>query len=453
MDRSILLYIVVPLLLLVVSLSFHSRSSTTLKETRQEVQFVKNVVAEAEKSGTVALPTALSKAEELLSATRLTVEDRLELLEVAGSLARKLKRLQTAEKHHRESLKIKGERGATAFSLLRSYVDIVTDLQRDGRPKDGLAVILEAESTIAKSLPNEAVSLLLRLGARLFTCMGELEMAQKRIEKSITLHVPMNLGETLQYRSILQRRLVEFGPGSSERVKLERLVDGLTSRVMKTSRYADPMQLPHHFVKGLESKAWHEPTLSFKGALLPMVKLLERADLVEALFKEYDALRQTGRLRVDADCIHEPVSGKEWSRYEVTAVWNLIGSADRSCSVKHSPVACQLLSELQELGGPTVLRLGFSAVEAGAWIRPHYGASNTKIKLHLGVRVPDGGCATMRVGTERRAWVQGKVLVFDDSFEHEVKNSCDSTRVVLQVVVRHPGIKVKEATPLVTEDH
>ena len=32
------------------------------------------------------------------------------------------------------------------------------------------------------------------------------------------------------------------------------------------------------------------------------------------------------------------------------------------------------------------------------------------------------------------------MLVFDDSFEHEVHNDCDEERVVFQLVIRHPDI-------------
>jgi aspartyl/asparaginyl beta-hydroxylase (cupin superfamily) len=48
-------------------------------------------------------------------------------------------------------------------------------------------------------------------------------------------------------------------------------------------------------------------------------------------------------------------------------------------------------------------------------------------------------CATLRVGNETRAWAAGRVLFFDDSFEHEVVNRCDAERVVFQLVFEHPG--------------
>jgi aspartate beta-hydroxylase len=41
-----------------------------------------------------------------------------------------------------------------------------------------------------------------------------------------------------------------------------------------------------------------------------------------------------------------------------------------------------------------------------------------RLTVHLGLRVPRG--CSLRVAEETRAWEEGKCLVFDDSFEHEV---------------------------------
>ena len=98
-----------------------------------------------------------------------------------------------------------------------------------------------------------------------------------------------------------------------------------------------------------------------------------------------------------------------------------------------------MLSRIWDATPVAVLRAGFSAVEAGTWIKPHYGMTNTKIKLHLGIIVPPN-CAEMRVGNETRVWKQGKALAFDDSFEHEVLNGCGTDRVVFQLVLRHPDV-------------
>ena len=37
-------------------------------------------------------------------------------------------------------------------------------------------------------------------------------------------------------------------------------------------------------------------------------------------------------------------------------------------------------SKSSQLPLPTVLRAGYSAVEAGAWIRPHFGETNAQLK-------------------------------------------------------------------------
>jgi hypothetical protein len=48
--------------------------------------------------------------------------------------------------------------------------------------------------------------------------------------------------------------------------------------------------------------------------------------------------------------------------------------------------------------------------------------TNAQLKLHLGLVVPEHGrCSCLRVGNKTRPWQEGRVLFFDDSFEHEVR--------------------------------
>jgi len=46
----------------------------------------------------------------------------------------------------------------------------------------------------------------------------------------------------------------------------------------------------------------------------------------------------------------------------------------------------------------------------------------------------------VRAGTEIRPWREGRAVVFDDSFEHEVWNDTDRTRAVLLFDVWHPDL-------------
>jgi aspartate beta-hydroxylase len=68
---------------------------------------------------------------------------------------------------------------------------------------------------------------------------------------------------------------------------------------------------------------------------------------------------------------------------------------------------------------------------------------------------PRTGCDTglpLRVSSEVVSWQEGKCLVFDDSFEHEVWNKSDCERVVLLIQFWHPdlteAVGAQRASPL-----
>ena len=61
------------------------------------------------------------------------------------------------------------------------------------------------------------------------------------------------------------------------------------------------------------------------------------------------------------------------------------------------------------------------------------------LRYHLGLIVPeDAESCRIRVGEDYRHWEEGKSMIFDDTFNHEVWNDTDETRVVLFVDVMRP---------------
>ena len=84
----------------------------------------------------------------------------------------------------------------------------------------------------------------------------------------------------------------------------------------------------------------------------------------------------------------------------------------------------------------------FSAMMPGSHARPHCGTTNAKLRCHLPLQVPEG--CRMRVGNEVVRWSEGKLLVFDDSFEHEVWTAGDRARFVLVFDVYHPDLRPEE---------
>jgi aspartate beta-hydroxylase len=84
----------------------------------------------------------------------------------------------------------------------------------------------------------------------------------------------------------------------------------------------------------------------------------------------------------------------------------------------------------------------FSQLRPGARIPPHTGLINTRLICHLPLIVPEG--CSFRVGNETRAWQEGRVLLFDDTIEHEAWNTSERTRVVLLFEVWRPELSEEE---------
>jgi beta-hydroxylase len=81
----------------------------------------------------------------------------------------------------------------------------------------------------------------------------------------------------------------------------------------------------------------------------------------------------------------------------------------------------------------------FSILSPRKHILDHRGPYKGVLRYHLGLIVPsDAPACRIRVGKDVRHWLQGGSLVFDDTFNHEVWNDTDETRVVLFVDVLRP---------------
>jgi aspartyl/asparaginyl beta-hydroxylase (cupin superfamily) len=93
--------------------------------------------------------------------------------------------------------------------------------------------------------------------------------------------------------------------------------------------------------------------------------------------------------------------------------------------------------------GPTVM---FSLLKAGARILPHTGMFNTRLICHLPLIVPPN--CRFRVGNEVRQWEEGKLLIFDDTIEHEAWNDSDEDRIVLIFDIWRPELSEREKQEL-----
>lgn len=127
----------------------------------------------------------------------------------------------------------------------------------------------------------------------------------------------------------------------------------------------------------------------------------------------------------------ESVRGGRWHQL---MLWDRGRRFDRAA--ERFPVTAELVSaipEATEFGNGFVM---ISWLQPGAWIAPHCGPTNSKARTHFCVRAADG--ARIRVGESERTWRDGECLVFDDSYEHEVRHEGTTPRVVLLIDVPNP---------------
>jgi len=81
----------------------------------------------------------------------------------------------------------------------------------------------------------------------------------------------------------------------------------------------------------------------------------------------------------------------------------------------------------------------FSLLEPGTHVKPHKGYSRMVLRSHLALIVPENGDMALRVDGITRQWVEGEVMVFDDSFEHEAWNFSEKRRAVLMFDFAKPS--------------
>lgn len=223
------------------------------------------------------------------------------------------------------------------------------------------------------------------------------------------------------------REIVFEGREKYGRSAMDRLEDAfLRALGMREKAVSShPLQRPNLFVPSLSGKPWHEAA-EFEGA-----RILE--ENWEWIREEVFAARNKAFQRFDDGTPH---SG-DWN-----AMYIRYGAAPVEVNRHLIPRTTELVNALPRIGPMAMI----SALNPGAHIKPHCGIYNFRITGHLGLEIPEG--CTFRVADETRGWSNGKMLVFDDSFEHEVWNRGSHTRYILLVDFWHPELTDAEVDTL-----
>jgi Aspartyl/Asparaginyl beta-hydroxylase len=196
--------------------------------------------------------------------------------------------------------------------------------------------------------------------------------------------------------------------------------------------WVHPMQRDRDHVAGLAARPLHDP-----GDLWFVARLEERAAVI------VDEVRRV--LDTPGDPLRHTLEDG-WLLAAGTWRQAYLFRDGRWCDdvAAHFPQTRAILAEIPEISTFSPGSVLVSRLSAGTHITPHCGSTNAVLRIHLGIRVPER--ASIRVADRTVRWAEGRCLVFDDSFEHEVHHDGAGDRVVLIIDTAHPDLAAT-ATP------
>ena len=88
---------------------------------------------------------------------------------------------------------------------------------------------------------------------------------------------------------------------------------------------------------------------------------------------------------------------------------------------------------------PGMMTAFFSILAPGKIIPPHRGPYKGLLRCHLALKVPEPKeQCWIKVGDRIEQWEEGKCLLFDDTYSHNVHNNTEGSRVVLFLDIVRP---------------
>lgn len=278
-----------------------------------------------------------------------------------------------------------------------------------------------------------------------------------RIAEQIDLRaLPAHFRHELNAASLRVRRLLldtlyaalddvdaAFGPSASVRMR----------RGARMFAGAEPLEFAHPLLRpGLFYVPDLPPVMFFDTAAFCWASIAE--DVFPEVRREYLELRGKGDPGFSPYVQHPDGSpaaetwrgvnnSKAWSTRHFYRHGERIDALHADC-----PATSAMLEaiDLQRIPGyaPECM---FSVLQPKARIPAHHGSANGRVIVHLPLIVPRN-CGAIRVGTETNAWVEGRLLAFDDAFRHEAWNDSDESRAVLIFDTWNPFLTEPERVAL-----
>ena len=126
--------------------------------------------------------------------------------------------------------------------------------------------------------------------------------------------------------------------------------------------------------------------------------------------------------------LSEPDEARSWRVFFLEALGRKIDS-----NRKLLPQTSRLLDRI-----PNLFQAQLSRLEPGKSVPRHAGPYNGYLRYHLALEVPRAEPPYMIIAGQRLDWIEGKGVLIDDTYDHEVINMRSQPRTVLIVDIDRP---------------
>ena len=169
-----------------------------------------------------------------------------------------------------------------------------------------------------------------------------------------------------------------------------------------------------------ETKPFHEPS-----KLELCQKLSENIDIIE---EEYEAL--LADMESKREDRFQSVTSMNYEVGWKTLVLFYNGHRIDGFPYHLCPVTTKIMESVPLAGRIA----GFNRQQPQSGIPLHSDGNNMWLTCQMGIKVPEGEKASIRVGPETRHWKRGECLLYDTTYEHETMNGhATMERVVLHI--------------------
>ncbi len=191
---------------------------------------------------------------------------------------------------------------------------------------------------------------------------------------------------------------------------------------------ADPLQYARFLIPDLESRPWHD------AAAFPWTRAFEdNHAAIRAELEAFLAQQQVTFRNYVGPILGERAEGGDWH----VLYFHYRGHRwDEHRQM--FPRLAELVDAIPRRSGTVFV----SRLTPGAHIPKHCGATNSQLTCHFGIVVPDA--VDLRVARETRRQPEGRCIIFDDSFEHEVWNRAATARYNVFLQFWHPDLSDEE---------